>query len=520
MKAKTTIALGVVAVLAFSACANTPATTPGETASVPATAAAGGTLTYARPGTVTSWDLHKEITSNNAFAIDKVFESLLTFDANGSIVDHLAESHEVSADGLTYTFKLRSGLKFSDGTEVTAEDVVFSINRHLNTEDAPLPISAKVKSVTATDASTATITLEEPSTPFLAELSNFANGVIPKDFGGKTEEEFFKNPIGTGPWVVESWDPAGDITFVKNPNYWQEGKPLLDKLVYKLVEDDTQAINQLKAGEVDAIESVSAANAGELANGADTQVITNGSWVIEQIFFNTKDEHFADVHVRRAIALTLDRKGITDASTFGYADVADALLPPTIPYSTSGTIKALDLDLEAAKAELAQSKFPDGFSTKVIVPSGFNDRAQEAQILQAAAKQLGITVEIETLELATFRERFFAYDFSIMINSGQADAPEANSILAFQTDPEGFSKSYWTQYTNDEVTKLLYQGQTQPDGDDRAATYATLQQILADEVPYIPLYYPQVLKAARSNVRGIVLLPNDSVRFENVSIAS
>ncbi|MBS5914577.1 MAG: ABC transporter substrate-binding protein [Paenibacillus macerans] len=479
--------------------------------------AAGGTFVYGRPASVTSFDLHNQITANNAFAIDKVFEPLVSFDSNGKIIDWLAKSHNVSDDGLTYTFVLRDGLKFSNGTDVTAEDAVFSLNRHLEV-GGPLAIAAKVDSVKAQDDRTLVITLKEPYTPFISELSNFSNGIIPNNFGGVSEEEFFKKPVGTGPFVVEKWDPAGDVTFTKNPYYWQEGKPYIDKLVYKLIQDDSQAINQLKAGEVDAIESLALQNANEIKQGPDTTVLTNGSWVTEQLFFNTLDEHFSDVHVRRALALALDRDGLTNALTFGYAKRADSLLPTAIPYNANDTIKPLNFDLAAAKAELAKSAFPNGFTTKLLVASGNSTRAQEAQIIQAAGKEIGINIEIESIELATFRERFFAYDFSAMLNSGQADSPDANSIIAFQTDPEGFSKSYWTHYTNDEVTKLLHEGQTTPDGEGRAGVYSKLLQTLADEVPYIPLYYPDILKGVRSSVEGLVVLPNGSLRFEDVRI--
>ncbi|MEJ8303578.1 ABC transporter substrate-binding protein [Saccharibacillus sacchari] len=495
----------------------TQATTSGnETAATEP--AEGGTFTYARPAAVTSFDLHNEITANNAFAIDKVFEPLVSFDKDGNIVDWLAQSHEVSADGLTYTFVLKDGLKFSDGTDVTAKDAAFSLERHLKV-GGPLEISAKVDKVTAQDDHTLVVTLQEPYTPFLSEMSNFSNGIIPADFGGKTEEEFFKKPVGTGPFAVESWDPTGDVTFVKNEHYWQEGKPYLDKLVYKLVQDDSQALNQLKAGEVDGIESLALQNAEELKNGDGTGVITNGSWVTEQLFFNTLDEHFSDEHVRRALALAIDREGLTNALTFGYAQAANSLLPTTIPYNSNDIIKPLNFNLDEAKKELAQSKFPTGFSSTLLIASGNDTRAQEAQIIQAAAQSIGIELKIESVELASFRERFFAYDFSAMLNSGQADSPEANSIIAFQTDPDGFSKSYWTHYTNDEVTKLLHEGQTAADGDGRQKIYTDLLQILADDVPYIPLYYPDVLKGVRSSVEGLVALPNGSLRFEDVRIA-
>ncbi|WP_342549692.1 ABC transporter substrate-binding protein [Paenibacillus sp. FSL P2-0089] len=492
-----------------------PAATESASTTEPVT---GGTFVYGRPASVTSFDLHNQITSNNAFAIDKVFESLVAFDSKGEITDQLAASHTISEDGLTYTFVLRDGLKFSNGTPVTAEDAVFSLQRHLKV-GGPLAISAKVDTVKAQDEKTLVITLKEPYTPFISELSNFSNGIIPNNFGGVSEEEFFKKPVGTGPFVIETWDPAGDVTFTKNTNYWKEGKPYIDKLVYKLIQDDSQAINQLKAGAVNAVEALSLQNAGEIKDGADTTVVTNGSWVTEQLFFNTLDKHFSDVHVRRALALALDRDGLTKALTFGYAQTATSLLPTTIPYNANDKIKALSFDPAAAKAELAKSAFPDGFSTKLLVASGNSTRAQEAQIIQAAGQAIGIKIEIESVELATFRERFFAYDFAAMLNSGQADSPEANSILAFQTDPEGFSKSYWTHYTNEKVTKLLYEGQKTADGEGRATIYTELLQTLADEVPYIPLYYPDILIGARSSVDGLVVLPNGSIRLEDVRLA-
>ncbi len=473
------------------------------------------TFIYATAASATSLDLHREITQNNAFAIDKIFEPLVLFDEDGIVGDWLAESHTISDDGLVYTFVLRDGLKFSDGTDVTAEDVKFSLDRHLEVE-GPLPLEADIASIEATDDKTVVITLNQAYTPFFSELANFSNGILPKDFGGKTEEEFFQNPVGTGPFAVDEWDPAGDLTFVRNEYYWR-GTPSIEKLVYKVVDDDNQAINQLKTGEVDAVADLSYANAAEIDGNAETAVITGGSWNVEEIFFNTLDEHFSDVHVRRALALAIDREAITQALTFGYGEVANTVLPNAIRYNTTDSVNALNLDLEAAKEELAQSAYPDGFDTTVSIASGNNVRLQEAQILQAAGAQIGINIEIDAKEIAAFREDFKALNFSIMINSATADYPDADSIFAFQVDPEGFSQCYWTSYKSDEAVKLLKEGQVTPDGDERAAVYADLQQVLADDVPYIPLYYPSITVGIRSNVEGLVILPNGSARFENVT---
>lgn len=503
-----------------SAEASSQETSPESTAEdgVQEEAAAGGTFVFIRPASTTSFDLHREITSNNAMAIDKVFESLVTFDQDGNISDWLAESHTISDDGLTYTFVLRDGLKFSDGTDVTAEDVKFSLERHLEVGGS-LPISADVASVEAQDEKTVVITLGSPFGPFLAELANFTNGIIPKDFGGKTEEEFFQNPVGTGPFAVESWDPAGDVNFVKNEYYWQEGRPYLDKLVYKIVDDQNQAMNQLLAGEVNGIESVPFGSVESLEKNDSTKIVTSGSWQVEELFFNTLEEHFADVHVRRALALAIDRGALTQALTFGYAEPANSIVPSALKFNHNDTVKALSGDVEAAKAELALSAYPDGFETSISIASGNNTRMQEAQIIQAAAAQIGITIEINAQEIATFREDFRNYNFDMMINGATADYPDADSIFHFQVDPEGFSKCYWTNYENEKAVELMHAGQMASTDEERDAVYQELQQILADDVPYIPLYYPDVVIGIGSDVEGIQVLPNGSVRFEQVQLA-
>ena len=511
-------AAALAAGLLLSACAGgaggsgTPA---GDSAGDPVR---GGTLTFGRVASVTDFDLNQQITANNAFAIDKVFEPLVSFDEYGEIIPWLAE-YEESADGLSYVFTLRDGLKFSSGEDVTPDDVIFSLNRHIEV-GGPLPLSAPIASIASTGEREVTITLKSAYTPFLSELAGFSNGIFPADFGGVSEEEFFSAPVGTGPFVVDDWDPNGDLRFVRNEHYWQDGKPYLDGLVYKFVADDTQLRQQLAAGQIDAIDTVPAANAAEVDQAADTVLSQSPGWATEQVFFNTQREELADRHVRRAIAHALDREGITKATSFGTAEVANALLPPTIPDSANDPGVALDYDIAAAKKELAASDYPSGFETTLMIPSGNAQRAQIAQIIQESLAEIGIKVKIEQLDIAAFRERFFAYDYDVMLNSGQSDAPDPNGFITFQADPEGFSKSYWTHFTNDRVTELMHAGRETPNGEKRTGIYLEIQQILADEAPYVPLFFPSNLKATTADVGGFTVLPNGSVRFEEAWLKS
>ncbi|TDP90861.1 peptide/nickel transport system substrate-binding protein [Leucobacter luti] len=508
-------ASALAAALLLSACAGGTAPDAGGETSDPVS---GGTLTFGRAAAANDLDLNQQITANNAFAIDKIFEPLVSFDADGKIIPWLAE-YTVDDAGTSYVFTLREGLQFSDGTDVTPADVVFSLKRHQEVE-GPLPLTAPISDIAETGEREVTITLTEAYTPFISELASFSNGIFPADFGGLNEQEFFQQPIGTGPFVVTEWDPNGDMTFVKNEHYWQEGKPYLDGLVYRVIADDAQLRQQLAAGQIDAIDTVPAANAAEVSAAASTELSQTPGWSTEQVFFNTQREQFGDEHVRRAIAHAIDREGITAATTFDTAEVANALLPPTITDSANDTVTPLEFDLDAAKAELAKSAFPDGFETTLLIASGNAQRAQIAQIVQESLGKIGIDVTIEQLDIAVFRERFFAYDFDFMLNSGQSDAPDPNGFITFQADPAGFSKSYWTHYEDDRVTELMHEGRTTPEGEERTKIYAEIQQILADQVPYVPLFFPSNLKATTSDVHGFTVLPNGSVLFQDTWLGS
>jgi peptide/nickel transport system substrate-binding protein len=504
--------------LALAGCSSASTPSSSSSSSSSATPVKGGTLTFARTAAVTSLDLHSQITANNAFAIDKIFEPLLTFDSAGKLHPAVASKYTQSTDGLTWTFTIRDGIKFSNGTAVTPADVVFSLQSHLDEKDAPLPFSAPITSIKASGSDQVVVTLSKAYTPFAAEIAEFANGIIPANYGGQSKADFFAKPIGTGPFVVDSWKSGGDITLAKNTNYWQAGKPYVDKVVYKTVTDDNQLVTQLQAGQVDAIDDVPQANVATLKADSSVTVDSTDSWNVEELFFNTKNKQFSDVHVRRAIAYAIDKAGIVKATSFGTAKAADSLLPPTIEYYSSD-IDAPSYNVDAAKKELAQSAFPTGFTTTLLLPSDSTLEQQEAQAIQEELGAIGITVKIASIDHATFRDRFFAYDFDFMLNSATSDYADPNSIVEFQADPSGFSKSYWTSYSNPDVTALLKKGQSEADGTGRAATYQQIQKLIAADSPYIPLSYPAAIKATSSKVHGFEVLPNGSTNLTSAWIA-
>ena len=368
------------AVLVLAACAATPPAGPTAGPGATATPVRGGTITFGRAAATPSFDLNNEIPANNAFAIDKVFEPLVSFDTSGTIIGWLAEKWVVSEDLLTYTFTLRDGLHFSDGTRDSQGRQVL-LERHLMVK-GPLPLEAPI-SVTATDDRTLTIALKNPYTPFLSELSGFSNGIFPRtSAAGRRRTSSPRRSVPGRGWSSHGI-PAATPPSTANSHYWQAGKPYADKLVYTVVADDNQRIQQLQAGQLSGIDDVAPATIEQLSTNPELTVSELGSWEVEQVFFNTQNAHFSDRAVRRAIAYALDRDGITRATTFGAAQTVRTLILPTIQYSADVT--ALDNDLTAAKAELPDQG-PDGFAATLLIASGNPGRAQEAQIIQSACR--------------------------------------------------------------------------------------------------------------------------------------
>ncbi|RKN12838.1 ABC transporter substrate-binding protein [Streptomyces radicis] len=475
-----------------------------------------GSLVFARTSRgVTDLDpTADELATNNAYTLDKIFEPLVELREDGSIEPFLAESYEVADDGLSWTFTLRDGVAFTDGSALDAEDVVFTLNRHLDVGGA-LPLSAPITDVTAADDRTVVVALSEPYAPLLADLATFANVILPTDLGGLTEEEFFQDPVGTGPFTVDSWDrTTGEITLAANDTYWQ-GAPSVDEVVFTVVDDDNQLLQQLQAGQVDVIDAVPAANVAELEANPDVQVNVSDSWQQGLLAFNTVDGAFADVRLRRAVASALDREAIAAATTYDTATPATTFLPPSIQFSAQDT-DVLGYDPAAARDELARSDHPDGLSTTLIVESSSASQTQQAQAIQAALAEIGVTVEIETLDATTFWARFGERDYDLAVTWAISDTGDPSNLVRWQLLPD-VADSYHTGYGNAEVIDLAAQGVAATDDATRADVYARIQRIAADEVPTVPLTYIPTITATGSGVEGLVVLPNGTTRLQDVT---
>jgi peptide/nickel transport system substrate-binding protein len=476
----------------------------------------GGTLNFGRQTGPTQLDPANSIVEGDVYTLDKIFEPLYITNTQGTLTPWLAQGHTVSSDGKTWTFSLRPGVRFSDGRPLTAADVVFSIHRTATDAAGPLSfLDFAIKSLKATDSRTVRFELSQPWAPFLSDISVFANSILPANFGGQSESSFFANPIGTGPFTLKSFVKGGSATLTRNKNYWQKGKPYLDEVNFSYISDDNQRVLQLKAGEVEVISAVPPAQVAQLKKDPALVLDAFGAWAVDLLFFNEKVPQFKDRHVRRAINYAIDIPALAKATTFGTAKPGNSFFPPSLQYYKS--VPTLAYDPASAKAELAESAYPHGFSTSILVPSGNTQYVEAATIIQQDLKILNINVSIQQLDDEAYTEAFEKFNYGAMINGAINDISDADEMASFQVDVEnGGSHSFWTYYDNPNAISLVRKAETQFSSSKRAGLYAQIQAIVAQDAPYIALDYPPNIYAWQPRLHGFAVNPGGAYRLEDV----
>jgi len=362
---------------------------------------------------------HLDPTSAAAAAIDEVvysniYEGLTRFHADGSVHPGLAESWEISDDGLSYTFTLRSGVTFHDGAAFTADDVAFSLDRARGEDstNAQKALFEVIDEVTAVDDQTVEITLTKPNGALLFNLA-WGDAIIVDESDVETLETA---PVGTGPFKFENWAQGDNVSIVKNPDYW--GEPaILEGATFKFISDPTAAFAAMMAGDIDAF-PVFPAPENLLQFEADPRFkVIVGSTEGETILsINNKLPPFDDIRVRKAVAHAIDRQAIIDGAMFGYGTPIGSHFAPHNPASidlTAGSAYNPDL----AKELLAEAGFADGFTTTLKLPPPSYAR-RGGEIIAAQLRAVGIDTEITNLEWAQWLEEVFrGKDFGLTIVS-------------------------------------------------------------------------------------------------------
>jgi peptide/nickel transport system substrate-binding protein len=480
----------------------------------------GGDLVFVRGRDISSLDPMPVGDTDTIYTLNHLYETLYIADVDGTPIPHLATDFEVSEDQMSWTFKLREGVTFHDGSALDSEDVKFSIERATpglepNPDGAAFGfINAAIESVEAPDPQTVVIHTKFPWSPLLADVVGFINYILPADFGGMTEEEFFAHPIGTGPFMFDSWDPGVEVRLVKNPDYWKEGQPYLDSVTWRLVGDDNTRILQLEGGQAHIDQNVPYPALEGLAAGETTEATVFPAETTQYVLLNVEQPPLDDPHVRRAIAYAIDRQAIIDAVLLGNGEVANSFMSPQLRYYDPES-PGITFDLEKAREELAQSSVPDGFDLELTTTSDYTFYLDIATIIQAQLAEIGINVTLRPVEFTNLYGTISTGDFQAAMEGWTSDIPDPDEQVSFMADYVS-AQSYSTQWNDEEVKAWVSGAQQAFDDAERAELYANIQRKANEDVPWVNLFYQGLPYGWSSDVNGFQVYATGAYHLEDV----
>jgi peptide/nickel transport system substrate-binding protein len=448
-----------------------------------------------------------------------IFNGLVKYDTDLSVIGDLAESWNISPDGLVITFHVRKGVQWTDGVEFTADDVLFGYKTII---DEKTPTAYKedflqVKKAEVLDKYTFRVTYEKPFAPALTSWGNLV--VLPKHLlEGKdiTKSELTRNPFGLGPYKLNKWTPGQELVLNSNRNYF-EGRPYIDRYIYRIIPDPATMFLELQAGGIDMMSLTPIQYTKQTENDFfrnNFRKFRYPTFAYTHMAFNLKHPFFKDKRVRQAIAYAIDKSELVDVVLFGLGSPATGpYVPNTWPYNPN--VKKYEYNPEKAKQLLKEAGWKDtdndGILDKNGIPFKFtirtnmgnNLRKNTATIIQWRLKKIGIKVEIEALEWSTFVNEFIdkrRFEAVILGWSIGLDPDQYDIWHSSKTKEKEFN---FVSYNNPEVDELLEKGRRTFDIKERKKAYFRIQEILADELPYIFLYVPDATPIVHARFKGI-----------------
>ncbi|MEQ8653821.1 MAG: ABC transporter substrate-binding protein [Kiloniellales bacterium] len=440
-----------------------------------------------------------------------------TRDATG-IEPDLAESWTISEDGKTYTFTLRENAKFSDGSQVKASDVKFSIERLRDDEGSVFGSMFNViTDISVPDDRTVVFTLAEPTTPFLSVLALFAAAILPEAAVTGDYDGFSEKPIGAGAFRMTDWRRGDRIILEANEHYWEAGMPKLAGVEWIYIPNDNTRILQLQAGEIDAMIFVPFNRIAELEKDPDINVNLDPSSRMDHILINHANAPLDDVRVRKALAQGIDVDSIIKAVTFGYGTPANSYIPAGGMYYNPDNPRYTQ-DQEAAKALLKEAGVED-LELDMVVQAGDANYEQVAVLVQDQLSKMGIEVNIIKQEPGQTWDTIVDGTYDLSTNYWTNDVIDPDQKTGFVldgSDPDVLS--YYTRYNNPDVNALVANARVETDPELRKQMYYDLQAQAQADVNWLGLYYSPFRNAARTNVDDFFQNPMGRFMLETTSI--
>jgi len=461
----------------------------------------------------------------------RVVETLVTFaDESTQIVPGLAESLTISKDGLNYTFKLRKGIAFHDGTPFNAQAVKFSIERQINPEHpanklGKYPFAAyffgNVKAVEVMDESTVRFILKEPRASFLAILTAGAASVVSPTAAMKAGQDYGATPVGTGPFKFVQWDRGQRVVLEKNPSYWRFPVKV-DRVIFRPITEDQARLTELLTGALDLIVGTPPDFVAQLENHPKVTLQRQVGAHVWYLGFNNSKKPFDDKRVRQALNYAVDKDAIVRDVLKGTGAVSKGpVLPGT--WGDESSIKPFPYDPERARKLLAEAGLANGFSTTLWVPesgSGMQSPVAMRTIIQSNLKAVGVNVTLQTMEWGAFLAKLRTKEQDLFALSWMAGSEDPDLVMypllhSSQWTPVGPNRA---MYKNPRFDEVLTQARLTTDQAKRAQLYREAQRLLHDDPPWIFIDHEVQTAAFAKRVQGFKLHPSFDLRVETISL--
>ena len=434
--------------------------------------------------------------------IDPLFYNrLVEWGHDGKLEPALAESWTTSADGRTWTFKLRQGVKFHTGRELTADDVKFTYERILDpkTGSGGRGYLSAIDQIETTDKHTVRIVTKQPSASLLAGMAGGWSAIVPRDVVEKGDLR--RTAVGTGPFILQEWVPQSHLKARKNPDYWDKGKPAVDAIEIKVIPDEANIIAQLRTGNIHHALLEDNKNYLLVKDDKRLRALRSPRLGFDMVNINHGRKPYTDVRVRQALSLAVDRTEVLQAAASGLGSVTGPLTPAMRPWALPAEEfkEWYTPNIDRAKKLLAEAGFPNGFKTTLKVIPTFPTMVAGAQVIAAQLKKIGVDAHIIQEEYGVWIKAIIKpnFDFDLTMNATTGDAdPDSLFYRRFHS-----SEKQWNNDGDPDVDVLLDQGRAALDPKKRKEIYDKAQRLMVDKAIQIWTFSPDAIDVMQASVQ-------------------
>lgn len=499
-------------------------------------ALAAGVLSYGRGADSVSLDPGKETDGESLSVSSNIFDTLVQFKPGTTeVVPGLAETYDVSSDKMTYTFKLRKGVKFHDNTDFNADAVIFSLLRQHDPKHEAfgyakawnywndMGMNKLVKSISKTDDHTVVFALSRPEAPFIANLAMPFASIVSPTAVRASKEDFAKKPVGTGPFKFASWTRGERIILNANKTYWN-GAPSLDRVIFRSIPDSAARLNAFLAKEIHVMNLPTPDQVAVIKQKRpDAKVMDEFQLNVAYLAMNTKKAPFDNVKVRQAVNMAINKDAIIKGIFAGMGTAAVNPMPPTI-WGYNKNVKPYTFSVEKAKALLKEAGFPNGFKAELFFPTVSRpympDGKRLGEAIQADLKKIGIDLALQTYEWGTYLDKTNKGEHQMALLGWTGDNGDPDNFLSVllsgdNTTPPASNIAF---YNNPKVTALLNKAKVAGSQKERTTLYMQAQEMIHADAPWAPIAHSRVAVPMDKKVKNFIISPLGTLTLRQVSI--